>query len=392
MKPARPHSQLGLHRTIWGGLTAVGILMTAFAAAPTAQAEAPERLPWGTTTDQGVITPRDSDRRYDTERSYRPRQAPADPYDTYDYDDGSDLYGNYGSGTDDSRYSNAAGSQGGYGGTRSPYTYGREGTDRGYKDERYGNNGPGDVYDDVYRPPANGSNANGYGSQSTPGYNGGYGSNDTYRPRRHDDHGANGNSYGQSPYENDINRDYASTQRGYTDPYRPSDPYDNGAPDQETFSIDEITGAGHRFFGSISKGLAQVIEYAFQRAGRPNGYILGEEAGGAFVAGLRYGEGKLYTKHLGTRRVYWQGPSIGYDFGAEGSKTLVLVYNLRHPSEIYKRFAGIDGSAYLVGGVGITFQAKDGVTLAPIRSGVGLRLGANLGYLHYTRRPTWNPF
>jgi hypothetical protein len=160
----------------------------------------------------------------------------------------------------------------------------------------------------------------------------------------------------------------------------------------DTFSADEIKEAGHRFFGSVSMGLARAIEYAFQRAGRPNGYILGEEAGGAFVAGLRYGEGTLYTKDAGEHRLYWQGPSLGYDFGAEGSKTMVLVYDLRSPGEIFTTYGGVDGSAYFVGGVGITFLARGHVSLAPIRSGIGLRLGANVGYLKYTRQPTWNPF
>ena len=135
-----------------------------------------------------------------------------------------------------------------------------------------------------------------------------------------------------------------------------------------------------------------MVEYAFQKQGRPNGYILGQDAGGAFVAGLRYGEGMLYTKDAGTHRIYWQGPSIGWDAGAEGSKVMVLVYNLRDPEEIHQRFGGVDGSAYLVGGVGLTFLKSGPVIVAPIRSGVGLRFGANVGYLKYTRRPTWNPF
>jgi hypothetical protein len=159
-----------------------------------------------------------------------------------------------------------------------------------------------------------------------------------------------------------------------------------------TYSSDEILEAGHRFFGKVSMGFARVVEYAFQRAGRPNGYILGEEAGGAFVAGLRYGEGTLYTRDAGEHRVFWQGPSLGYDFGAEGSKTMVLVYDLRSPSEIYDTFGGVDGSAYFIGGVGITFLTRGHLALAPIRSGIGLRLGANIGYLKYTREPTWNPF
>ena len=158
------------------------------------------------------------------------------------------------------------------------------------------------------------------------------------------------------------------------------------------YSSNEILAAGHRFFGSISKGMASVIEYAFQQQGRPNGYILGQDAGGAFVAGLRYGEGTLYTRDAGTHRVYWQGPSIGWDAGAAGSKVMVLIYNLRDPEEIYQRFGGVDGSAYVVGGVGLTFQKSGDVVVAPIRAGVGLRLGANIGYLKYTRTPTWNPF
>ena len=188
----------------------------------------------------------------------------------------------------------------------------------------------------------------------------------------------------------------AYPQGGAAETYQPGGGYASerlpGSDDQGTFSMDEIKGTGHRFFGKVSVGFAKVVEYAFQRSGRPNGYILGEEAGGAFVAGLRYGEGVLYTKDAGEHRVFWQGPSVGYDFGAAGSKTMVLVYNLASPSQIYERFAGVDGSAYLIGGVGVTYLERNNVVLAPIRSGVGLRLGANIGYLKYTRQPTWNPF
>ncbi|MCH9808603.1 MAG: EipA family protein [Alphaproteobacteria bacterium] len=159
-----------------------------------------------------------------------------------------------------------------------------------------------------------------------------------------------------------------------------------------TYSQDEILKAGHGFFGSVSQGLAEVVEKAFRDSGRPNGYILGEDAGGAFIAGLRYGEGTLFTRDAGRHKVYWQGPTIGYDFGAEGSKTMVLIYNLAYPGQIYQRFGGVQGSAYIVGGVGMQIMKRDDVTLAPIRSGVGLRLGANVGYLKYTRTPTWNPF
>ncbi len=199
------------------------------------------------------------------------------------------------------------------------------------------------------------------------------------------------------PYQGnqgDGDADY-DRQAAAPDDLPPRSEHDYGAPppySDRTYSIDEIVDAGHRFFGGVSKSLAKVVEYAFSKQGRPNGYILGEEAGGAIVAGLRYGEGRLYTKSFGVHRVYWQGPSFGYDFGAEGSKTLILVYNLVDANQIYNRFAGVDGSAYLVGGVGVTFQTYDDVVLAPIRSGVGLRLGANIGYLKYTRTPTWNPF
>ena len=124
----------------------------------------------------------------------------------------------------------------------------------------------------------------------------------------------------------------------------------------------------------------------------PNGYVLGEEGSGAFVAGLRYGEGTLYTKNAGDLRVYWQGPSVGFDWGGDGARTMTLVYNLPATNAIYQRFAGIDGSAYIVGGFGMTALTANNIVLVPIRSGIGLRLGANIGYLKYTPRATWNPF
>jgi hypothetical protein len=185
---------------------------------------------------------------------------------------------------------------------------------------------------------------------------------------------------------------------GYGEPYTAApgpapQPYNSGPPQQPgTYSSSEIVGEGHRFFGNVSEGLAKVVEHAFKRNGSPNGYILGEEGSGAVIAGLRYGEGMLYTKMYPPQKLYWQGPSLGYDFGANGSKVMTLVYNLNYTSQLYERFAGIDGSAYLIGGVGITFQQHDDVILAPIRAGLGLRLGANVGYLKYTPSPTWNPF
>ena len=166
------------------------------------------------------------------------------------------------------------------------------------------------------------------------------------------------------------------------------------APEQRrnTFSIDEIVREGHRFFGTVSRGLAQVVEKAVSRWGEPNGYILGQEGAGAFVVGLRYGDGKLYTRNAGDRRVFWEGPSIGFDTGGEGARTLMLVYNLPATDAIYQRFAGIDGSAYFIGGFGMTALTANNIVVVPIRSGVGLRLGANVGYLKFTPKATWNPF
>jgi hypothetical protein len=153
-----------------------------------------------------------------------------------------------------------------------------------------------------------------------------------------------------------------------------------------------LVNAGHRFFGTVSRGLATVIETAVGRWGQPNGYVLGEEAGGAFFGGLRFGEGMLYTKNAGDLKVYWQGPTLGWDFGGEGARTMMLVYNLPATEAIYQRFAGIDGAAYLVGGFGMTALTANDIVLVPIRSGVGLRLGANIGYLKFTPVSTWNPF
>src|SRR5262249_32572052 len=170
----------------------------------------------------------------------------------------------------------------------------------------------------------------------------------------------------------------------------PPGPYE--PPPQQGFTPGELVSAGHRFFGTVSRGLASVIETAVSQWGQPNGYVLGEEAGGAFFGGLRYGEGMLYTKNAGDLKVFWQGPTLGWDFGGEGARTMMLVYNLPATEAIYQRFAGIDGSAYLVGGFGMTALTANDIVLVPIRSGVGLRLGANVGYLKFTPASTWNPF
>lgn len=267
-----------------------------------------------------------------------------------------------------------------------------------------GNTTGGGSADDSYRPAQSGRADGGYGADSiynrgSQPYDPNYGEPDrgtgrgngrpVYRPETQYEREPNDN-YG-APYRNPDTRDRDNGGEYYRRlPPRDGEGY---ADDSDTtYSQGEIIRAGHGFFGSVSKGLASAVEYAFENAGRPNGYILGEDAGGAFVAGLRYGEGRLHTRRYGSHKVFWQGPTLGYDFGAEGSKTMVLVYNLRHPSQIYERFGGVEGSAYLVGGVSVQFQKRGNVTLAPIRAGVGLRLGANVGYLKYTRSPTWNPF
>ena len=134
-----------------------------------------------------------------------------------------------------------------------------------------------------------------------------------------------------------------------------------------------------------------VVEKAVSQWGLPNGYVLGEEAGGAFVGGLRYGDGTLYTKNAGDVRVFWQGPTLGFDAGADGARTMMLVYNLPRTGAIFDRFGGLDGSAYFIGGFGMTALTANNIVLVPIRSGVGLRLGANLGYLKFTSAPDLEP-
>ncbi len=160
----------------------------------------------------------------------------------------------------------------------------------------------------------------------------------------------------------------------------------------DTYSADELVDKGSAFFGSVAQGLASVIERAVGQYGLPNGYILGDEGSGALVVGARYGQGTLYTRNRGELPMYWQGPSIGLDFGGDGSKVMMLVYNLPDVNAIYGRYPGVNGSAYAVGGLGMTVLKKDNVVVVPIRSGLGARLGVNAGYLHFTGQPTWNPF
>ncbi len=160
----------------------------------------------------------------------------------------------------------------------------------------------------------------------------------------------------------------------------------------DTFTPGEIIDDGHKFFGTTSRDLAQVVEAATKRWGRPNAYILGQEAAGAFFGGLRFGEGVMYTRNAGDQHIFWQGPSFGFDTGADGDRTMMLVYNLPATEAIHQRFGGIDGSAYFVGGFGFTALSANNIVVVPIRTGLGLRLGANVGYLKFTPQATWNPF
>jgi hypothetical protein len=180
------------------------------------------------------------------------------------------------------------------------------------------------------------------------------------------------------------------------DAYSPSAaPHGEGAggPDEEGYSIEEIRDATRGFFGAVSTNLAAVIEHAFKQSGRPTAYVLGTEGGGALIAGFRYGAGTLFMRSMPeTRKVYWHGPSLGTDFGASGSRTMFLIYRMHDPDALYRGFTGIDGSAYFVGGVGLTLLKGGPVIMAPIRAGVGMRIGANVGYVRFTDSATWNPF
>ncbi|MCS6786703.1 MAG: DUF1134 domain-containing protein [Thiobacillaceae bacterium] len=163
------------------------------------------------------------------------------------------------------------------------------------------------------------------------------------------------------------------------------------AAQEQTYDQDSVLQAAVEFFGQTTEGLGKVIEKAFRDHGRPVGYIRGEEVAGAITVGLVYGQGELTLKNGTSAKVYWQGPSIGFDLGLNASKVFILVYQLKRPEDIYQRFPGVDGSLYWVGGVGMNYQRRDDIVLAPIRLGVGFRTGASVGYMHYTRERRWLP-
>ena len=154
----------------------------------------------------------------------------------------------------------------------------------------------------------------------------------------------------------------------------------------DTFSQDELVNNVSNFFGVTAENAGAAISRIFADNGRPTGYIAGEEGAGAITVGLRYGKGLLYMKHREAQTVFWQGPSIGWDLGGNASRVFTLCYNLQYPDMVYRRFPGVEGSAYIIGGLGVNYARADDITLAPIRAGVGLRLGANIGYLAYSRK------
>lgn len=162
--------------------------------------------------------------------------------------------------------------------------------------------------------------------------------------------------------------------------------------DKDTYSRDEIIAKVQGFFGEVTEGLAKAVEHVFEEQGRPNALITGEEVAGAIGVGLRYGRGQLERKAGGKGPIFWQGPSVGFDLGGNASKVFVLIYRLKATKDMYQRFPGVDGSFYFVAGVGVNYQQSGDVILAPIRTGVGLRAGANIGYLHYGPEHSWIPF
>ena len=187
----------------------------------------------------------------------------------------------------------------------------------------------------------------------------------------------------------------AQAQPGGQDPTAVQDPSTAppaAAPSEPPFSSNELVNAGHQLFGDVSQGLASIVEHAVAKYGLPNGYVLGQEGSGAIIGGARYGEGILYTRNAGQHRVYWQGPSIGLDLGANGDRTMMLIYNLPSVEAIFQRFLGVNGSAYVIAGFGMTVLSRNNIYVVPIVSGVGARLGVNFGYVKFTGNPTWNPF
>jgi hypothetical protein len=185
---------------------------------------------------------------------------------------------------------------------------------------------------------------------------------------------------------------YAAGQQAALEAFKLPPAVPMGTEGEATYSIEEIKATSSGLFGTLTSNLASVIAFAFEKAGKPNGYILGQEAGGAFLAGVRYGDGTLHLKDGSVTKVYWRGPSLGADLGASQGRTMFLVYHLKSKADVFKLVSGIDGSAFVIGGIGITFLSDGKTILAPIRTGPGLRLGVNAGYLKLTPERNWVPF
>jgi hypothetical protein len=167
------------------------------------------------------------------------------------------------------------------------------------------------------------------------------------------------------------------------------------APQQDpatTYDRDTVIREATGVFGKGAEGLGKAVERVFADLGQPNAYIVGNEIGGAFIGGLRYGDGKLYHKVEGEKRVHWTGPSIGFDIGGDASKTFTLIYNLNDSEEIFQRFPAVEGKLYLIGGFAVSYHRRGNIVIAPIRLGAGWRLGMNIGWLNYTREKTVVPF
>tara|TARA_R110000824_G_scaffold33567_15_gene107518 strand:+ start:170 stop:934 length:765 start_codon:yes stop_codon:yes gene_type:complete len=193
--------------------------------------------------------------------------------------------------------------------------------------------------------------------------------------------------------DSDINADIVAPSGSTADSSQAvSDASSVPANNGDTFQDDDLIGAAEGVFGKGAKGLAEVIEDILKKQGRPNAYIAGREASGAFIVGLRYGSGKLYHKIEGERPVYWTGPSIGFDVGGNAANTFVLVYNLYDTEELFQRFPAGEGAAYFIGGFQVSYLRSGDKVLIPVRLGAGLRLGANVGYMKFSKKQKWLPF
>ncbi|ASK89158.1 DUF1134 domain-containing protein [Sphingorhabdus sp. SMR4y] len=195
-----------------------------------------------------------------------------------------------------------------------------------------------------------------------------------------------------APLDSDINADIVAPSGTATTGAQSGDSIGAAIEDSNTYQDDDLIGAAEGVFGKGAKGLAEVIEDILKKQGRPNAYIAGREASGAFVVGLRYGSGKLYHKVEGERPVYWTGPSIGFDIGGNAANTFVLVYNLYDTEELYQRFPAGEGAAYFIGGFHVSYLRSGDKVLIPVRLGAGLRLGANVGYMKFSKKQKWLPF